>query len=82
MSLSVARLLRGQVVLEEHDPLPGGDGAIVVRRFVRGETYRSHLYWVAFARTRAAVRLTSGAVRDTSPRVSPNGRRVARIEGT
>jgi dipeptidyl aminopeptidase/acylaminoacyl peptidase len=77
VSLSVARLLRGQVVLEEHDPLPGGDGAIVVRRFVRGETYRSHLYWVAFARTRAAVRLTSGAVRDTSPRVSPNGRRVA-----
>ena len=77
MSLSAARLLRGQVVLEEHDPLPGGDGAVVVRRFVRGETYRSHLHRVAFARTRVAVSVTSGAVRDTCPRVSPDGRRVA-----
>ncbi|HEX7398273.1 MAG TPA: alpha/beta fold hydrolase [Candidatus Limnocylindrales bacterium] len=83
-SLSAARLLRRQVVLEEHDPLPGGDGAVIVRRFVRGETYRSHLHRVDFGRTGAvvpqgarAVRLTSGAVRDTSPRVGPDGRRVA-----
>ena len=76
-SLSASRLLRHQVVLEEHDPLPGGDGAVVVRRFVRGETYRSHLHRVDFGRTRAPVRLTAGAVRDSLPRVSPDGRRVA-----
>ncbi len=76
-SLSAARLLRGQVVLEEHDPLPGGDGAVVVRRFVSGLAYRSHLHRVDFAATRTAVRLTDGAVRDTWPRVSPDGRHVA-----
>jgi len=75
--LSPARLLRRQVVLEEHDPLPDGGGAVVVERFVHAETYRSHLHRVSFGRSRAAVRLTTGAVRDTSPRVSPDGRRLA-----
>jgi dipeptidyl aminopeptidase/acylaminoacyl peptidase len=75
--LPPARLLRRQVVLEEHDPLPGGDGAVVVRRFVHAETYRSHLHLVHFERSRAAVPLTAGAVRDASPRVSPDGRRLA-----
>ena len=75
-----ALLIRRQVVLEEHDPLPDGGGAVVVRRFVHGETYRSHLHLVPFGRGRVAARplaLTAGAVRDTHPRVSPDGRRVA-----
>lgn len=76
-AISPARLLRRQVVLEEHDPLPGGGGAVVVRRFVRAETYRSHLHLVDFGRSGAAVPLTAGAVRDPSPRVSPDGRRLA-----
>jgi len=76
-SISPARLLRRQVVLEEHDPLPGGDGAVVVRRFVRAETYRSQLHLVHFGSSRATVPLTAGAVRDTLPRVSPDGRRLA-----
>jgi len=75
-----ALLIRRQVVLEEHDPLPDGSGAVVVRRFVHGETYRSHLHLVLFGGDRAASRprvLTAGAVRDTHPRVSPDSRRVA-----
>jgi dipeptidyl aminopeptidase/acylaminoacyl peptidase len=75
--VSPARLLRRQVVLEEHDPLPGGGGAVVVERFVHAKTYRAHLRLVSFGRSRAAVRLTTGAVRDSSPRVSPDGRRLA-----
>ena len=65
-------------MLEEHDPLPDGSGAVVVRRFVAGPTtYRSHLYLARFARGAAPIALTGGAVRDGSPRVSPDGRRVA-----
>ena len=81
--VSPAALIRRQVVLEEHDPLPAGSGAVVVRRFVHGETYRSHLLLVPFAgraTARATARpqqLTTGAVRDANPRVSPDGRHVA-----
>jgi dipeptidyl aminopeptidase/acylaminoacyl peptidase len=91
--ISPAALIRRQVVLEEHDPLPDGSGAVVVRRFVHGETYRSHLLLVPFAGRATArprqltsrprqlaarpAQLTAGAVRDTNPRASPDGRRVA-----
>ncbi len=106
--IAPADLIRRQVVLEEHDALPDGSGAIVVRRVVHGETYRSHLHLVAFtagkdvamasdhgvaaaagrrARGSAVEQprgiagptrpLTAGAVRDTRPRVAPDGRRVA-----
>lgn len=75
--IPAARLLRRQVVLEEHDPLPDGTGAVVVRRFVHAETYRSHLQLVDFGRARSPRALTAGAVRDTAPRVSPDGRRLA-----
>lgn len=72
-------LIRRQVVLEEHDALPDGSGAVVVRRVVHRETYRSHLHLVRFTsgRGEAPRPLTAGAVRDSHPRVSPDGRRVA-----
>ena len=77
--IAPADLIRRQVVLEEHDPLPDGSGAVVVRRSVRGEAYRSRLHLVRFAdgRRAAPLALTAGAVRDSRPRVSPDGRRVA-----
>jgi dipeptidyl aminopeptidase/acylaminoacyl peptidase len=72
-------VIRAQVVLEEHDLAPDGSFAIVVRRFVERNRYLSHLWLVpldgsAVARPR---RLTAGAVRDTRPRISPDGRQVA-----
>ena len=78
-SITPASVIRRQVVLEEHDALPDGSGAVVVRRFVHAETYRSHLHLVRFAdpATTAPRALTAGAVRDTRPRVAPDGRRVA-----
>jgi hypothetical protein len=81
--IAPATLIRRQVVLEEHDPLPDGSGAVAVRRVVHGETYRSHLHLVRFGHGRgrglaeAPRALTAGAVRDWHPRVSPEGRRVA-----
>ncbi len=76
--------------------MPDGTGAVVVRRFVHDETYRSHLYLVRFGGSRASAgtprragglagptgtpvpqQLTTGAVRDRRPRVSPDGSRVA-----
>ncbi len=76
-SITPAGLLRRQVVLEEHDTLPGGDGAVVVRRFVHEETYRSHLDLVFFGGSRRPRPLTAGAVRDHVPRVSPDGGQLA-----
>ncbi|MFL5681454.1 MAG: S9 family peptidase [Chloroflexota bacterium] len=71
--------IRRQVVLEEHDLAPDASFAVVTRRFVRGNGYASHLWVVPLgaARGGAPRRLTSGAVRDTRPRISPDGRRVA-----
>jgi dipeptidyl aminopeptidase/acylaminoacyl peptidase len=80
-SLSAARLLRRQVVLEEHDALPGGDGAVIVRRFVRGETYRSHLHRVDFGRTWAAVPQSAGAGRGTADAVRRGAGSVPRTAG-
>jgi dipeptidyl aminopeptidase/acylaminoacyl peptidase len=73
-----AAVIRAQVVLEEHDLAPDGSFAIVVRRVVAANRYRSHLWLVplggrAIERPR---RLTSGRVRDTRPRISPDGRLV------
>ena len=42
-------VIRSQVVLEEHDVSPDGRFAVVVRRFVRGDRYRSHLWIVPLA---------------------------------
>jgi dipeptidyl aminopeptidase/acylaminoacyl peptidase len=74
-----ADLVRAQVVLEEHDLAPDGSFAIVVRRSVQRNGYVSHLWLVSLGSGAVAAprRLTSGRVRDTRPRVSPDGRSVA-----
>lgn len=72
--------IRRVVVLEEHDVSPDGTFAVVVRRFVRGNAYRSELWRVGLdggRRTPRPTRLTAGAVRDTRPRISPDGTRLA-----
>jgi dipeptidyl aminopeptidase/acylaminoacyl peptidase len=71
-----ATVIRSQVVLEEHDVAADGRFAVVVRRFVQGDRYRSHLWLVPLAGGRAR-QLTSGPVRDASPRISPDGSAVA-----
>lgn len=70
-------VIRSQVVLEEHDVSADGRFAVVVRRFVLGDRYRSHLWLVPLAGRAAPVQLTSGRVRDSSPRISPDGSAVA-----
>ena len=72
--------IRRQVVVEELDLSPGGDTAVVVRRVIRGIRYHGHLLAIPLVDGRAVSRprpLTSGAVRDTRPRIGPDGRRVA-----
>jgi acylaminoacyl-peptidase len=71
--------IRAQVVLEEHDMSADATFAIVVRRFVQREGYASELWRVSLdgERRGPAKRLTSGRVRDSRPRISPDGRRVA-----
>jgi dipeptidyl aminopeptidase/acylaminoacyl peptidase len=70
-------VIRSQVVLEEHDVSTDGRFAVVVRRFVRGDRYRSHLWLVPLAGGGAPVQLTSGPVRDALPRIAPDGSSVA-----
>jgi dipeptidyl aminopeptidase/acylaminoacyl peptidase len=76
-SLDPARVIRSQVVLEEHDVSADGRYAVVVRRFVAGNRYRSHLWLVPLAEPGPPRQLTSGPVRDTRPRLAPDGRAVA-----
>ena len=75
----VPEVIRRQVVLEEFDLAPDGQSAVVTSRRVRGNGYVSTLDAVDLATGRTARRrsLTSGAVRDRLPRVSPDGRTVA-----
>jgi dipeptidyl aminopeptidase/acylaminoacyl peptidase len=70
-------VIRAQVVLEEHDISPDGRFAVVVRRFVHGNRYRSHLWLIPLAGGGRPVQLTSGGVRDSSPRIAPDGSAVA-----
>ncbi|MFL5724788.1 MAG: S9 family peptidase [Chloroflexota bacterium] len=77
--LDPAAVIRSQVVVEEHDVSADGSFAIVVRRAVSGNAYTSHLWHVPLgsqAVTRPR-RLTSGRVRDSRPRIAPDGRSVA-----
>ena len=72
-------IIRRQIVLEELDVAPDGRIAIVIRRAVdRADRYVSHLWLVPLAKGAGrALALTSGPVRDTRPRISPDGLRVA-----
>lgn len=65
------------VVVEELDVTADGSLAVVVRRIVRRGQYESHLHVVDLTRRAAPRSLTSGRVRDTWPRISPDGRVVA-----
>ena len=80
--------IRCQVVLDEHDMSADGSVAVVARRIIRRDRYRTHLLAVPLELGRAAGRrsdvaapraLTSGAVRDGWPRISPDARHVAFI---
>lgn len=70
-------VIRAQVVLEEHDVARDGGFAVVVRRFVSGDRYRSHLWLIPLEGRGRPVQLTSGRVRDAFPRIAPDGTAVA-----
>lgn len=72
-----ATVIRAQVVMEEHDLSPDGRFAVVVRRFVHRGRYRSHLWLVPLEGNGRPIALTSGAVRDSGPRIAPDGGSVA-----
>jgi dipeptidyl aminopeptidase/acylaminoacyl peptidase len=67
-------------LVEELDVLADGSRAVVVKRVIRRRrrrlVYESHLYVVDLADDRAPRRLTTGVVRDTNPRCSPDGASV------
>ncbi|MFP5343136.1 MAG: S9 family peptidase [Candidatus Limnocylindria bacterium] len=72
--------IRSIEVVEELDLSPDGTVAVVVRRVIRGIRYHGHLVAIPLDPRRDIARpriLTSGAVRDTRPRISPDGRTVA-----
>jgi dipeptidyl aminopeptidase/acylaminoacyl peptidase len=75
-SLDPARVIRSQVVLEEHDVSADGRYAVVVRRFVAGNRYRSHLWLIPLAEPDRPRQLTSGPARDSRPRLAPDGAAV------
>src|SRR6185369_15388041 len=70
-------LIRAQVVLDEHDMSADGSFAVVVRRFVVRDRYRSHLWLVPLAGRGKPIQITTGPVRDTSPRLAPDGSAIA-----
>src|SRR5262245_12816634 len=72
-----ASVIRAQVVLDEHDMSADGRFAVVVRRFVVRDRYRSHLWLVPLGGRGGSIQLTSGPVRDTVPRLAPDGSAVA-----
>jgi dipeptidyl aminopeptidase/acylaminoacyl peptidase len=65
------------VVVEELDVVPDGSAAVVARRVVRRGKYEGHLWLVDLVGRARPRQLTTGRVRDGSPRVSPDGRIVA-----
>ena len=84
MAIDPATMIRSQVVLDEHDHSPDGRFAIVTKRTVVRDRYRVHLWLIPLGDRGAPTRLTSGNVRDTSPRIAPDGSAVAlrRSHGT
>lgn len=78
--------IRRQVVLDEHDMAADGSVAVVSRRIIRRDRYRTHLLAVPLGlglgrpgRAGPPHPITSGNVRDGWPRISPDGSRVAFI---
>src|SRR5215475_12980366 len=71
-----ASVIRAQVVLDEHDMSADGRFAVVVRRFVVRDRYRSHLWLVPLVGRGRPIQLTDGPVRDTAPRLAPDGSAV------
>ena len=71
-------LVTTQAGIESFTVSPAGALVIYARRVVAGESYRSHLWSVSRAGGRPR-RLTSGAVRDAAPAISPDGSSVAFI---
>jgi dipeptidyl aminopeptidase/acylaminoacyl peptidase len=72
--------LRRVVVVEELDMSIDGRTAIVVRRSIRGNRYLGHLYAIDLGADRAIPRprqLTRGTIRDTRPRLCPDGHTLA-----
>jgi dipeptidyl aminopeptidase/acylaminoacyl peptidase len=72
--------IRSIAVVEELDLASDGDAAVVVRRTIQGDRYLGHLLVIPLDERRPVARpriLTSGTVRDTRPRISPDGRTVA-----
>jgi dipeptidyl aminopeptidase/acylaminoacyl peptidase len=79
--------LRRVVVVEELDLAVDGGTAIVVRRSMQGNRYLGHLYAIDLGADRAIPRprqLTKGTIRDTRPRLCPDGHTLAfvRIDPT
>ncbi|MEI7743040.1 MAG: S9 family peptidase [Chloroflexota bacterium] len=76
----------GQVLVEDHDLAPDASFAVVVVRTTRRRSYRSHLRVVGLdggdtdaGRAGRGFAITGGTIRDTSPRISPDGLRLAFI---
>src|SRR4026207_1058215 len=72
-----ASIIRAQVVLDEHDMSTDGRFAVVVRRFVVADRYRSHLWLIPLAGQGRPIQLTDGPVRDTGPRIAQDGSAIA-----
>ena len=71
-----SELIRQQVAIEGHALAPDGSWLVYVRRIVVRGRYRRHIWRVATRGGRARP-LTSGDVKDTSPAISPDGKRIA-----
>jgi dipeptidyl aminopeptidase/acylaminoacyl peptidase len=74
--------IRRVVVVEELDLSADGRTAIVVRRTIRGNRYLGHLFAIDVGSDRDVPpprQLTSGVVRDTKPRLCPDGHTLAFI---
>lgn len=65
-----------QVAIESFGARPDGGELVYVRRRVEAGSYRSHL-WVVASDGGSPRQLTDGALRDSSPAYSPDGRRLA-----
>ncbi len=74
--------IRAIVVVEELDLSVDGRTAVVVRRSIRGNRYLGHVFGIDLGSGRAVPaprQLTRGTVRDTKPRICPDGRTMAFI---